>query len=640
MIVTAKCSVSTVITMTTSASSFNGKIPSGLVLLPMMVSVICSVWCSLSSSASVDEIGHLPAGLAIWQINQFELYRVNPPLVKMVAAAPVVFMDPVTDWSYAKPHPGSRNEYELGRIFVEQNPGRVVRFFQAARLACLPFVLLGCWICYRWASETYGKQAGLSAASLWCFSPLILGHGSLITPDVAAASCGVLAVYRFRAWLICPEWMNAALLGICTGIALLTKFTWAPLFPVIGVFGWSVWKLPIIDRESGWRVVWRDSAQLALSGCIALLLINALYDFDRSFMRLGDYEFVSQDLNGGTDSDGGDASHVARGRNTPRNRFADTWLASIPVPLPACYLEGIDLQRRDFEPGRMGRSYLIGVWKQGGWWYYYIVGLLVKEPVGFLILLCVSATLWKRDVWRRWGCQSLEVSGSAETETPTFTFPAIREDLLLLIPPALVFWLVSRETGFNHHARYIIPALPFLFVFTSRIMIHAVSWPVLRWVVCGLMIWQLASVLWFAPHWLSYFNEIAGGPERGDEWLVDSNIDWGQDLLKLKSWQEQHPEATPLFTLLGSRYDPAAVGVKVSMPEFIQQNAERNEILPEPGWYAVSVNLLQPYRARLYAPRTMRVNMSRVRWFRDQKPVDRAGYSIRIYHVPETNHDN
>ncbi len=591
-------------------------------------------------------MAHLPAGLAIWRLNQFELYRVNPPLVKMAAAAPVTFMNPVTNWSYARPAPGSRNEFELGRTFVEQNPGRVVQFFQAARLACLPFAILGCWICHRWASEAYGQRAGLQAATLWSFSPLILGHGSLITPDVAAASLGVIAVYRFRAWLMSPIWMNATLLGICTGTALLTKFTWAPLFPVIGVLGWSVWKLPIIARVSDWRVVLRESAQLALAACIALLLINALYDFDRSFMRLGDFEFFSKDLKGGTDIDGGDASNVARHRNTPGNRFADTWLESIPVPLPACYLEGIDLQRRDFEPGKMGRSYLMGEWKEGGWWYYYIVGLLVKEPLGFLILLCVSTTLWKRDVWRRWHCQTLAASCSAEAGTPTETMPAIREDLLLLIPPALVFWLVSRETGFNHHVRYIIPALPFLFVFTSRIMIHAGSWPVLRWVVSVLMIWQVASVLWFAPHWLSYFNEIAGGPEYGDEWLVDSNIDWGQDLLNLKSWQEQHPEATPLFTLLGSRYDPAAVGVKISMPEFIQQRvslttqpAELNENLPEPGWYAVSVNLLQPYRARLYAPPSMRVNTSRVRWFRDQKPVDRVGYSIRIYHVPEARHD-
>ena len=604
-----------------------------------------------AASPTVDETAHLPAGLAQWQLNRFELYRVNPPLIKMVAAAPVVLMAPVTDWSNYEPSPGARNEFELGRIFVEQNSARVVWCFRAARLACLPFVLLGCFVCHRWASRVYGRQAGLLAAGLWCFSPFILGHGSLITPDVAAASTGLLAVYAFRAWLIRSDWGNAFFLGVCTGIALLTKFTWAPLFPAIGAFGWIAWRLSRQGNSPSWRSILADANHLLVGTGIALLMINAVYNFDRSFMQLGDYAFFSQEFKGQSYDDlrnSDEVSHLAAiqdARKTPGNRFAGSWLGAIPVPLPACYLEGIDLQRRDFEHGKMGRSYLMGEWKEGGWWYYYIVGFLVKEPLAFLILLCFSALIWKRDLWRRWRDRSAR---SGDTDEPNrVDVPDFREDLLLIVPAVLVFWLVSRETGFNHHVRYIIPALPFLFVFASRIMVHAVRLPVLRWFVGSMIVWQITSVLWFAPHWLSYFNEIAGGPAHGDDWLVDSNIDWGQDLLNLKVWQEEHPEARPLFTLLGSRYDPAAVGVTVNIPEFVQQQpmssmthtesaGEEPGLKPEPGWYAVSVNLLQPYQARLYHPRSMKINTERVRWFKDQDPVDRAGYSIRIYHVSES----
>ena len=378
-------------------------------------------------------------------------------------------------------------------------------------------------------------------------------------------------------------------------------------------------------------------------------MINAVYNFDRSFMQLGDYAFFSQEFKGQSYDDlrnSDEVSHLAAiqdARKTPGNRFAGSWLGAIPVPLPACYLEGIDLQRRDFEHGKMGRSYLMGEWKEGGWWYYYIVGLVVKEPVSFLLLLCVSAACWTRDVWRRW--RDRHAALTVADDSTRAVEPGIREDLLFIMPALLVFCLVSRETGFNHHVRYIIPALPFLFIFASRIMVHAVGRPLLRWMAGGLMAWQIVSVLWFAPHWLGYFNDFAGGPQRGDEWLASSNTDWGQDLLHLKRWQESHPELTPVFTLLSSRYDPAAVGIAVNIPDFIQQKpaismlsadgmSEEPESTPEPGWYAVSVNLLQPHRARLHHPHSMRINMSRLGWFRDQVPVDQAGYSIRIYHVP------
>ena len=599
-----------------------------------------------AASPTVDETAHLPAGLAQWQLNRFEIYRVNPPLVKMAAALPVLFMEPVVDWRSAAPLPGSRSEFRLGREFVEQNAGRVVWMLRAARLACLPFVLLGFWVSLKWASRIYGKNSGLVAAGLWSFSPLILGHGSLITPDVASASTGLLAIFLFRTWLLDSSWSNAIFLGIGTGIALLTKFTWAPLFPIVAMLAWCLWRLPVFSHVPiNGPAICRDATQLLLASVVALFMVNSLYGFDRSLQRLADYNFHSAEFRGGVvepvPEDGVRSWHQAG------NRFRNSWLGALPVPLPACYLEGIDLQRRDFEPGQMSMSYLAGRWQRGGWWYYYIVGLAVKEPSGFLILLSVSILTWAVDVARRWRYRrrriATESANSASAER-TVALP-LREDLLLLIPAVLVFWLVSRETGFNHHVRYIIPALPFLFIFASRIMVHAVGRPLLRWMAGGLMAWQIVSVLWFAPHWLGYFNDFAGGPQRGDEWLASSNTDWGQDLLHLKRWQESHPELTPVFTLLSSRYDPAAVGIAVNIPDFIQQKpaismlsadgmSEEPESTPEPGWYAVSVNLLQPHRARLHHPHSMRINMSRLGWFRDQVPVDQAGYSIRIYHVP------
>jgi len=152
--------------------------------------------------------------------------------------------------------------------------------------------------------------------------------------------------------------------------------------------------------------------------------------------------------------------------------------------------------------------------------------------------------------------------------------------------------------------------------------------------VVGCLAWSIGSTLYYTPHWLSYFNELAGGPLGGPEHLLDSNIDWGQDLLFLKKWQERHPEAQPLRAALYSSYDPAILGLKLAEappswpPPAQPDTALRREMFVNdltPGWYALSVNRLWS-RGGEYA------------YFREHlKPAAYAGYSIYIYHLSEAD---
>ena len=127
---------------------------------------------------------------------------------------------------------------------------------------------------------------------------------------------------------------------------------------------------------------------------------------------------------------------------------------------------GVDTQKRDFE-GEY-RSYLLGEWKQGGWWHYYLVGFLVKEPIGFQLMLYagVLTGLWN---WKRW------------------TRDGIREWSLIVTPPLLIFGLVSSQTGFNHHMRYVLPAYPFLFIIAARTVTLGKFW---KWFSYGCLTWQ------------------------------------------------------------------------------------------------------------------------------------------------------
>jgi hypothetical protein len=134
----------------------------------------------------------------------------------------------------------------------------------------------------------------------------------------------------------------------------------------------------------------------------------------------------------------------------------------------------------------------------------------------------------------------------------------------------------------------------------------------------------------YAPQYLAYFNELTGGPAGGNRVLADSNLDWGQDLPRLAAWQRRHPEAAPLsFSYFGTS-DPVRYGVHAEpllglSPNYpLEKMGEdwvRQSIAPRTGWIAISENCLRlvPWYY----------------WLEDYRPVDRAGYSIRIYHIKE-----
>ncbi len=168
-------------------------------------------WGDTLHSPSIDEVGHLPAGLSHWRLKRFELYRVNPPLVRLTATLPLVVREgPVVNWTSVnwaliKEFNRGRPEFPLGKDFIATNGERSFWYFTIARWACIPFCLLGGIVCYLWARELYGIPSGLLALSLWCFSPMILGNAQMITPDTAAAAFGAAACYLFWRWLKQPD---------------------------------------------------------------------------------------------------------------------------------------------------------------------------------------------------------------------------------------------------------------------------------------------------------------------------------------------------------------------------------------------------------------------------------------------------
>lgn len=544
----------------------------GTVALLLGIHAVLLGWAATKSSPTLDEPGHLAAGLYVWKYGRFDVYRVNPPLVKTVATLPLAFAAPATNWKTVQGD--LRPEWSLGDAFMAANGERAFWLLTLARWACIPLSLIGGYACFRWASDLYGSIPGLLALALWCFSPEVLAHGSLITPDAGAAALGVSGSYMFWRWLDRPNWMRAMLAGLMLGLIELTKMTWfvlLGLWPALGL----LW---VVSSPPGRRGGWHRLAQLATIGLIGLYVLNMGYGFEGSFRPLGRIAFVSERLGGPYPRAGGLG-----------NRFAGHWSGEIPVPLPENYITGIDVQEREFE--RSNWSYLRGEHRRQGWWYYYLYGMAIKIPLGILALEALAVGL-------------------------TFRWPGRysagwRHEAILLVPAAVVIALVSSETRYNHHLRYILPAYPFALIWASKVA-RCISFGDLK-VAAAVGVataWAVGSSLAIYPHSLSYFNELVGGPTKGHHHLIDSNIDWGQDVLALRDWLLRHPEARPLY------YD--CVGDQFLHSSGIEIQASPTG--PGPRWVALSADRLRDYTGKY-------------KEFQNMIPYHIIGYSIYIYKI-------
>lgn len=574
-------------------------------------------------SPTLNEPGHLVAGVHHWKTGDFTLYRVNPPLIRLVSSVLVTLVGYEEDWSGYYEHVGARPVFDMAEDFVAANGRRSLFYLRLARWSLIPFSLLGAWVCFAWARDLFGDLAGLMAASLWCFSPMVLGHASMIAPDAHATSLGLAACYTFWRWLNTPTWRQAILTGVVLGFAELSKTTmilFYPLWPLLWVlYRWR-------ERRSMSNRRWRDEAgMLVLRMLIGLYVLNLGYLGEGSFTQLKDFRFVSDMLTG-------DDENIGIGGN----RFADTWFGGVPVPLPANYVIGIDVQQRDFE--KFSRpSYLRGEYQAEGWWYYYAYAILVKAPLGTLGLILLSFI----GSWFGFGPR------------------ADRRDLMILLAPAaIIFVVASSKFGFSHHSRYILPCVPFVFILIGGLGRHVATLGLnvsavwcrrnavtsisqRRWLASAtgftsicLLSWTTVSSLAFYPHSISYFNEMAGGPKNGPSHLINSNIDWGQDLLFLEEWiqDERQTLATPVHLAFYNHYNPFDLDIDGIEP-WPFRRVEPDALIVPNGVYAISVNLLYgfPWPSRDRDGRRYLIDDRPMAYLRSQEPVGWAGYSIRIF---------
>lgn len=593
----------------------------------LLVQAALGVWAIRRNSVTVDEVSHLPAGIAYLETREFDVYHQNPPLVKVLCALPALAAGARSNyegaWRTAREHGVLVNHVAFGRDFQLANRERYHALYAPARLVVLAISLLGGLVIFQWARGLHGDAAGLLALALWTLSPSVLAHGSLVTTDVPAAVAAVFATYLFRRWLRQRTLVGALWVGAALGIAQIVKFSSLILlviWPLLGLaHALTSARRGARSRERDLRRLSTEIAHVAVIVLVSVLVINLGYVFEGVGNRLGAFDFMSLPFTNvaGPQTSSSLTTTPSDEPASRRNRFRGTALGDIPVPLPAHYLLGLDEQLYETNTGGRGYPmYLRGELRRTGWRYYYLYALLIKVPLGtWVLFIGALASFWVGPRPRL----------------------GLTDELFIWLPPAVMLASMSLLTDINIGIRYALPCLPFACIGASRV---AAAWGHPAW--RGLAVVGVAatafSTLSIAPHFLAYFNVLAGGPRHGHEHLIDSNLDWGQDLLELKKVLDRRGHRGTLPCALFGNVDPSIVGIESSLippdPKSLPEGSSKGRGRLSPGLHAVSVNFVMgmPYRL-VYRGRFVTVYEGAYAYFHRLQPVDRAGYSIWLYEL-------
>jgi hypothetical protein len=506
----------------------------------------------------VDEPAHLTAGYLSLVRGDLSINREHPPLMKALAALPLLALRPVLPPPDPDgPPPGSEDfEFDYARRFL-YHANAADRLLEAARIpVMLLTAALGALVVV-WTREIAGDAAAVAAAALYAFEPNILAHGRLVTTDLGAAAFTLGFLWAARRALRDGSPRRALLAGALLGAALLTKFSALLLLPLGAALAAAERLAGAAEPRSapsgapGAPPARRAALLAAAALAAAWIVLEAGYLFDG-------------------------------------------------FPLPRLYLDGLEIARMK-NAVHEGPTYLMGAISKDGFWSYYLVALLVKTPIPLLLL----AALGTAAAAARAGLH--------------------REAVWILLPAAGWIGAMTVLTRAQIGLRYVLPVTPLLCIaggIGAARLAGLEGFPPRapaarragRIAAAALVVWQAGAALWIHPHHLAYFNEAAGGPARGWRWLVDSNLDWGQDLAGLKAWLAARGDPPVNLFYFGTA-DPDHYGIR-RLPYGAAQ----------PGLFAVSATHL----VGVYLP-----DPDYLAAFRDLTPVARIGWSILVYDLPE-----
>jgi len=545
-------------------------------------------------SATVDEPQHLTAGYAALRLHDYRIDQEHPPFLRLWAALPLLAMPDIcmdtnsASWSDA-------NEWAFSHHFLYELNDADRLLYRARFMTVVLGIVLGILL-FCWARELFGFWTATSVLALYCVEPNVLAHSSLVTTDFGMACFSFGSLYflwRTARNLTCANVIAAAGFFALAQASKFSALILGPIAlallaaPMLRVAAWPCPLLPAGALHSRRSKVLASAAVVAILALASWIAVWAVYGFqDRRIVPNHDLSLVRKNP---------ELLQPVRGITG-----VASWMESHKL-VPDAYAQSFILSQ---VKAQHRTAYLAGRFSRTGWWYYFPVVFLVKTPITVLLLLFCGLTLLMQKP-ARWDMDTA----------------------FLMLPPA-IFLGVAMVTHLNIGLRHILPIYPFVLLIAGVTLeeIRAKWRAVVLLAPVVLASIELATAY---PHCLAFFNQIIGGPSNGHLVLLDSNLDWGQDLKPLKRWMDAHHVEQINLSYFGTA-DPAYYGMRwAGLPG---TSADFTPTLPGPrlpGYVAVSVQNL--YGLHLDAPSSdLYVPLL------EREPLAVIGYSIHVYWV-QTN---
>ncbi len=547
-------------------------------------------------SATWDESINLLSGYTILRYHDYRFSPGHVPFVRVWAAVPLVGLGDVSfdptvvertdsmDWPLYR-------QYSLAHEFLYLRNDADRLLYRARFMIVLLGVGLGILL-YCWAREWLGFWPAVFALALYTLEPNILAHSSLVTTDMGLA-CFIFGAAYFS-WRLAREWSIFNLLGLslCVVLAQTSKLTAIPMLGIVC----ALLLVRALDCRP-WPCRLSPRLQLSSRGARSVAALCAIV-----FMLVISYAgiWAAYGFRYCPDPAGKEQFHFDT-EPYVIDRAPDLihWLAWVDRAhlLPNAYVQG--LLFIDANAQQRG-AFLAGQFSAVGWWYYYPVAFLLKTPLSLLVGLAVGiafAVLKWRTQWR--------------------------DNMYTLLVP-LIFFVGAMTTQINIGLRYVLLVYPFAILVAARAAYEFIERD-RRWVPIVLVAVAALELATAYPHCLAFFNGLAGGPRNGYKYLVDSNLDWGQDLKGLKRWMDKNRVQQINLSYFGTA-DPAYYGIDCTHLPAAPFFVAKSQMPRLPGYVAVSVTNLRGVYLNDYGKAFYRPLLER-------EPDAIIGYSIYIYRV-------
>ena len=511
---------------------------------------------------TIDEPYHIGSAVVLWEAKQLTVGAQHPPLARWVIGAPL--------FAQGVRYPEARDEYvvveypgfDIGRQLLFSGKLPYWRMLLAARHSLLVFSVASLFFVYQLGKYLGNSLIAMLAMVFFSVDPTLLAHSALVGTDVAGCAGFLCGFYYGLRFCAKPRAVRALVFGVALGLAISCKLSSVLLIPVLVI-------VALLRRVRSKRPL-PSIGSLFIVCVVAFMVLWGTYGFAINPMR---QQAIFTDQRAWT--------------------IVPEIIREQPIPMPSFFLGQLLLASR--ATAQVTPGYLNGQISANGWLLYFPEALAVKEPIGMLLALIfavVAAIVVRQWRFRAW----------------------------LLFIPVCVVLAVSMRSRYQLGVRHLLPILPLIYLFAVMTLTRA-KWTGVLFATMFLAAIETAAV---HPDYLAFFNFACGGPSHGDRCLIDSNLDWGQDIYRLSNWLKSDEAKGREYTIR------CAYATGPMLQEF---GLDSSALKAKPhGLFAISKNVLHRFEGAEKMQGQDAVDLGEdYSWVTRYPLVKRIGYSIDVY---------